>query len=120
MSDEYNTHFNKAYKNIEFVHGDANDIINQYKNKTNIFLFLDPPFLLTSSFYMSSKRDLKPLFDLLIEMKRLKSKILAVCGDNFLLLPFYEKYKIQIKFKTELYYRSSKARRHENIYVSNY
>ena len=55
-----------------------------------------------------------------MKMNELQSKILAVCGDNFLLIPFYEKYNIKIKFKTTIYYRGNKSQEHENIYVGNY
>jgi len=43
-------HFNKNYKSILFKHGDAQDIMEQYKYYNNVFMFLDPPFLLTTSF----------------------------------------------------------------------
>ena len=53
-------------------------------------------------------------------MNKLKSKILAVCGDNFLLIPFYEKYKIKIKFETDINYRGNPRNKHKNIYNINY
>ena len=55
-----------------------------------------------------------------MKINKLKSKILAVCGDNFLLIPFYEKYNITIKFKTTINYRGNTSQQHENIYISNY
>ena len=114
-------HFNKHYKNIKFIHGDASKIIDKHKNNSKCFLFLDPPFLLTTSFYSATQnKDLESFFDLLKEINKYKSKILAVCGDNFLLIPFYEKYKIAIKFITKIKYRGSKNNIHENYYVSNY
>jgi len=45
------THFNKAYKNVEFICGDASVIIDKYKNDKTCFMFLDPPFLMQCSFY---------------------------------------------------------------------
>ena len=114
-------HFNKNYKHVKFTCGDASIIINKYINKSKTFLFLDPPFLLTSSFYSFAKsEDLESFFKVLMNINNYKSKILAVCGDNFLLIPFYEKYKIKIKFKTTINYRGNTNNKHENIYVANY
>ena len=38
--------FNKYNKNIEFICDDAKNIIEKYKNKNRVFMFLDPPYLL--------------------------------------------------------------------------
>ena len=46
--------FNKKYMEVEFIYGDAIDIIQKYKDNSNVFIFLDPPFLLTSSFYSAT------------------------------------------------------------------
>jgi len=114
-------YFNKNYKKINFICGDASKIITKYANTVKTFIFLDPPFLLTSSFYSNTKNeDLISFFNMLMNINKFKSKILAVCGDNFLLIPFYEKYKIQIKFKTKILYRGHKENEHENYYVANY
>ena len=112
-------HFNKNYKKINFIHGDAQTTFNKYINNSKAFLFLDPPFLLTSSFYSATQsKDLESFFNLLMNINKYKSNILAVCGDNFLLIPFYEKYKIQ-KYKKNTN-RGQKSQEHENIYVANY
>ena len=113
--------FNKTYKNIEFVCDDAANIINKYINNEKAFLFLDPPFLLTSlSFYESQSKNLISFFESLKEINDKPSKILAICGDNFLLDYFYEKHNIKIKFETTIFYRGQKSKEHKNIYVSNY
>ena len=113
-------HFNKNYKNIVFYCGDSKEIIENNINDAKTFIFLDPPFLLTSSFYTFKSQNLEYFFNILMKINELHSKILAVCGDNFLLIPFYEKYNINIKFKTTIYYRGMKSNKHQNIYVSNY
>jgi len=114
-------HFNKTYKNIKFLFSDASEIIDQYKNNSRCFIFLDPPFLLTSSFYSCTKsNNLDIFFKLLMDINKLDSKLLCVCGDNFLLIPFYEKYNIKIKFLSTLFYRGNKTKEHKNYYVSNY
>ena len=55
-----------------------------------------------------------------MDINNLKVKLLGVCGDNFLLNLFYEKYNINIKFITTLFYRGIKTNEHKNYYVSNY
>ena len=113
-------YFNKHYKNITFICGDAEDIIKNNIADDKILIFMDPPFLLTGCFYSFPTKNIEYFFNILMKMNELKSKILAVCGDNFLLIPFYEKYNIKIKFKTTIYYRGNKSQEHENIYISNY
>ena len=113
-------HFNKYYKNIIFCYGDAKEIIEANINNNKSFMFLDPPFLLTGSFYTAKSTNIEYFFNILMKINEFKSKILAVCGDNFLLIPFYEKYNINILFKTAINYRGSSKNKHENIYVSNY
>ena len=46
--------YNKKYKNTNICCVGIN-IINKYKNNTNVYMFLDPPFLLTSSFFFKTK-----------------------------------------------------------------
>ena len=113
-------HFNKHYKNITFICGDAEDIIKNNIIDDKTFMFLDPPFLLTGTFYTCPSKHLEYVFNILMKMNELKSKLLAVCGDNVLLLSFYKIYNIKIRFKTTIYYRGSTSQQHENIYVSNH
>ena len=42
--------FNKYNKNIDFICDDANNIIEEYKNNDRVFMFIDPPYLLNSSY----------------------------------------------------------------------
>ena len=111
-------HFNKNYKNIEFICGDAKNIIEQYKNNSRAFMFLDPPFLLTCSFYKMPMLDY--FFDMMKDVNNCKSKILAVCGDHFLVIYFFKYYNIKTKISTKMNYRGRKNNTHDNFYVSNY
>ena len=112
-------HFNKNYKYILFKHGDAQDIIENYKYYNNVFMFLDPPFLLTSNLYNKGAMS-EFYFIFLKDVNNIKAPILGVCGDHLLTLTFYEYYNIKIKFKTKINYLGNKSKSHENIYVSNY
>ena len=103
-------HFNKHYKNITFICGDAEDIIKNNIADDKILIFMDPPFLLTGCFYSFPTKNIEYCFNILMKMNELKSKLLAVCGDNVLLLPFYETYNIEIRFKTTIYYRGSTSK----------
>ena len=52
-------------------------------------MFLDPPFLLTSSFYANVEcNDVESFFNLLKNINTVNSK-LCVCCDHFLLKCFY-------------------------------
>ena len=113
-------HFNKYYKTIIFCCGDAKTIIDNNINNDKSFMFLDPPFLLTGSFYTAKSTNIEYCFNILMTINEFKSTILAVCGNNVLLIPFYEKYNINILFKTTINYRGNSKNKHENIYVSNY
>jgi hypothetical protein len=113
--------FNVKYKNIDFIYDNAMNIIDIYKNNSRCFMFLDPPFLLTSNFYSKDKDNTIELFlKFLTTINTLDSKILAVCGDNFLLKSYYEHNNINIKFITEIKYMNNNTRKHQNLYVSNY
>ena len=111
-------HFIKNYKNIEFVFGDAKNIIEKHMNDKRCFMFLDPPFLLTTSFYKMPS--LNYFFELLKNVNEVSTRILAVCGEHDLLLCFYAFYKIKIKFETTMNYRGNPKNQHQNVYVSNY
>ena len=111
-------HFNKAYKNIEFICGDASIIIDKYKNNDKAFIFLDPPFLLTCSFY--SNPSLDAYFELLKNIQNIKCKFLGVGGDHYLCICFYSFYNIPVIFKTSINYRGNTKKHHDNIYVGNY
>ena len=114
-------YFHDNYKNIIFTCEDASVCINKYIDDKKCFIFMDPPFLLCSSFYSaSSSKNLEYFFKILMKIHEYESKLLCVCGDNFLLIPFYEKYNIQIKFETTILYRGHTSNAHKNIYVSNY
>ena len=113
--------FHNNYKSIIFTCEDAQECINKYINDKKCFIFMDPPFLLCSSFYSaSSSKNLEYFFKILMKIHEYESKLLCVCGDNFLLLPFYEKYNIHIKFETKISYRGHTSNSHKNIYISNY
>ena len=112
-------HFNKNYKNIEFIFGDAKNIIEKHMNNKKCFLFLDPPFFLqTNSMYKNANID--GFLDLLKNVNDFPCKMLSVGGDHCLILCFYEFYKIKIKFETTINYRGNKNKKHQNVYVSNY
>ena len=45
--------FNKYNKNMDFICVDANNIIEEYKNNDRVFMFIDPPYLLSNTYYSS-------------------------------------------------------------------
>ena len=109
--------FNKNYKNVEFICADAGDIIGLYKNNSRCFMFLDPPFLMSSNYYYNSSIDYFIL--LLREINNISAFILAVCGQHPLMLSYYEHHNLKIKFTTNVRFLGSKTVS-QNMYVSNY
>ena len=109
--------FNKYNKDIDFICDDAKNIIEEYKNNDRVFIFIDPPYLLSNTYYSSYNPNY--ILNFIKDLNTYNCKIIAVLGNHELLNYFYEHLCLNIKFTTTIQFQ----RKHntENIpYIANY
>ena len=109
--------FNEYNKNIEFICDDAKNIIEKYKNNDRVFMFIDPPYLFSNTYYSTYNPNY--ILNFIKDLNNCNCKIIAVLGNHELLKYFYEHCCLNIKFTTTIVF----MRKHniENIpYIANY